>query len=58
MTIKEQEQNKTTWVECQCEACTETETRRETWRERKLRLAEATFGKIGSSRHDGPDRIF
>jgi len=25
-------------------------TGRETWRERKLRLAEATFGKVGSSR--------
>jgi hypothetical protein len=26
------------------------ETRRETWRERKLRQAEAMFGKVGSSR--------
>lgn len=32
------------------EASTRPTTRRETWRERKLRQAEAMFGKVGSSR--------
>ena len=34
----------------EADAHADTRVRRETWRERKLRLAEATFGKVGSSR--------
>ena len=34
----------------EADAHADTRERRETWRERKLRQAEAMFGKVGSSR--------
>ena len=39
----------TTWSECECEACTETDpvaVEFKTWKQRRLALAIATFGPI------------
>ena len=59
--VDAEDAHNTMWSECECEACTETDpvaVEFKTWKQRRLAQAEAMFGKIGSSRHDGPDRIF